>query len=124
MGPSYLDLQSAQNDSPISQNREFNQHRDHYLGHFGGPGKAAKSWRSCLSMVSEDEVGWKQGARLNMKSCLLQMKKSKSCTEATQKAVIHQAPTGVVASARSSTAADALLAGTQAFADSQYSSSG
>ena len=28
----------AQNNGPISQNRECRQYRAHYFGHFGGPG--------------------------------------------------------------------------------------
>ena len=31
----YLDLQKSPNNGPISQNREY---RQHYFGHFGGPG--------------------------------------------------------------------------------------
>ena len=34
----------AQNDGPISQNREYRQYRVHHFGHFGGPG-------SCLGLL-------------------------------------------------------------------------
>ena len=34
----YLDLQKAQNNGPILQNREYRKYRVHYFGHSGGPG--------------------------------------------------------------------------------------
>ena len=32
----------AQNNGPISQNRESSQYTAHYFGHFGGPGKQCR----------------------------------------------------------------------------------
>ena len=42
----------AQNNGPISRNREYGQYRVHHIGHFGGPGKhlwaPGRDCRTCL----------------------------------------------------------------------------